>query len=550
MNELYYGDNLAVLREHVADASVDLIYLDPPFNSNASYNVLFKGASGDDSAAQIEAFDDTWQWSDMVSGRAMAEVQDSGYEAAGDMLTAMVGFLGKNAMTAYLAMMAVRLVELHRVLKPTASLYLHCDPTASHYLKILLDAVFGASNFRNEIIWKRSSAHSGSKKFSPVHDTVLFYTKSERYIWHKAFQPIPQETVDAWYNNIEADTGRRYNRADLTASGKRSGSSGLPWRGINPTDKGRHLAIPGYLNLGQMTTQEALDKLDLDKRLHWPKKVGGMPMFKRYLEESPGIPALDVITDISPLNNVAQERLGYPTQKPQALLERIISASSNPGDTVLDPFCGCGTTVHAAQALGRRWIGIDVTPIAISLIRTRLTDAFQGRAEFAIRGLPVDLDGARMMFAEDDSTKKRFEMWAVGQIDAYPQGGGRKGADGGVDGFFRFGPGRAHKALVSVKGGKVSVPAVRELDAVVTRDKAAIGVLLTLEPPTRPMLDHAAQAGTFAVEGFAPVPRIQIVTIRDTFERGAAAVAAPLRHSDDFKPAPRQKDDGGQARLL
>ena len=536
MNELYYGDNLAVLREHVADASVDLIYLDPPFNSNASYNVLFKGASGDDSAAQIEAFDDTWQWSDMVSGRAMAEVQDSGYEAAGDMLTAMVGFLGKNAMTAYLAMMAVRLVELHRVLKPTGSLYLHCDPTASHYLKILLDAVFGANRFLNEISWKRTEAHNDANRYGRITDTILFYSKTDRKTFHPKGGDYSSEQLSRYKHNDDAG---QFKAENLTAP-HFSPTRTIDWRGTHPGES-RQWRF-GLEQLEQLYQDGRI----LLRRDGAPRKDG----LKEYLHENESPVMQDIWTDIRRIGNTSSERLGYPTQKPQALLERIISASSNPGDTVLDPFCGCGTTVHAAQALGRRWIGIDVTPIAISLIRTRLTDAFQGKAEFAIRGLPVDLDGARMMFAEDDSTKKRFEMWAVGQIDAYPQGGGRKGADGGVDGFFRFGPGRAHKALVSVKGGKVSVPAVRELDAVVTRDKAAIGVLLTLEPPTRPMLDHAAQAGTFAVEGFAPVPRIQIVTIRDTFERGAAAVAAPLRHSDDFKPAPRQKDDGGQARLL
>ena len=540
MNELYYGDNLAVLREHVADASVDLIYLDPPFNSNASYNVLFKGASGDDSAAQIEAFDDTWQWSDMVSGRAMAEVQDSGYEAAGDMLTAMVGFLGKNAMTAYLAMMAVRLVELHRVLKPTGSLYLHCDPTASHYLKILLDAVFGAKNFQAEIIWKRTNARGTKGKWPWVHDTIIHIAKSDAYRHSPTTTDADIKKLP--HTLITGADGKKYQTFELTGAGTRQGETGKPWRDFDPNSFGRH-----WGNL-----HAHMDELDAAGLIHWPNK-GGFPRRRAAEPFDPAdrrVTVGDVWIDIDRINQTAQERLGYPTQKPQALLERIISASSNPGDTVLDPFCGCGTTVHAAQALGRRWIGIDVTPIAISLIRTRLTDAFHGKAAFEVHGLPRDLDGARMMFAEDDSTKKRFEMWAVGQIDAYPQGGGRKGADGGVDGFFRFGPGRAHKALVSVKGGKVSVPAVRELDAVVTRDKAAIGVLLTLEPPTKPMLDHAAQSGTFTVEGFPPVPRIQIVTIRDTFERGAAAVAAPLRHSDDFKPAPRHEDDGAQARLL
>ena len=540
MNELHYGDNLAVLRESVPTESVDLIYLDPPFNSNASYNVLFKGAAGDDSAAQIEAFDDTWTWSDMVSGQAMAEVQDSGYEAAGDMLTAMVGFLGKNAMTAYLAMMAVRLVELHRVLKPTGSLYLHCDPTASHYLKILLDAVFGATQFRNEIVWKR--AHTvkgnfgqGAKHFDRNTDTILFYAKSSKSVFHPQFKSYSEKYQEKHYNLTEPETGRRYQL--ISMSGPGGAAKGNP-----------EYEVMGVRRHWRYSKQRMAALIEEGRVVQ--TNPDAVPRRKLYLDEGKGVPLQAMWDDIAELNSQAQERLGYPTQKPQALLERIIAASSNPGDTVLDPFCGCGTTIEAAEKLKRRWIGIDVTPIAITLIRHRLFKAFEGSAQFEVRGLPRDLDGARMMFAEDDSTKKRFEMWAVGQIDAYPQGGGKKGADGGIDGFFRFGPGKAHKALVSVKGGRVSVPAIRELDAVVTRDKAAIGVLLTLEKPTKPMLDHAAQAGTFAVEGFPPIPRIQIVTIAETFRRGPASVNAPLRHSDTYKGAPVQKRADDQGTLL
>jgi len=242
-NALYYGDNLAVLRESIPDESVDLIYLDPPFNSNASYNVLFKSPDGDQSAAQIEAFDDTWHWTD-VAESAYQEVLTSGNSDASEMLRAMRSFLGENDMMAYLAMMAVRLIELHRVLKPTGSLYLHCDPTASHYLKILLDAVFGPRNFRNEIIWKRTFAHGSSKRWGPVHDTLLFYSKSAKFNW--TGYKIGHDTgyIEKHFNNIDPETGKRFSPITLTGSGVRTGESGQPWRGIDPTDSGRHWALP------------------------------------------------------------------------------------------------------------------------------------------------------------------------------------------------------------------------------------------------------------------------------------------------------------------
>ena len=299
-NLLYYGDNLDVLRRHVADASVDLVYLDPPFNSNASYNVLF-AEHGTKAAAQIKAFEDTWTW-DENAARACHETIESGGDVS-QAMQAFKTFLSESDMLAYLAMMAPRLVELRRIMKDTASIYLHCDPTASHYLKMLMDAVFGPSCFLNEIIWKRTSAHSSAKRFAPVHDTILFYAKADNYTWNPAYQPLPQETIDAWYNNVEPGTERHFNRADMTAAGVRSGSSGATWRGVNPTAKGRHWAIPGFVGdlVRGLDTLDALDALDGAGRLFWPKRKGGIPMLKRYLDEARGIPALDVIVDISPL---------------------------------------------------------------------------------------------------------------------------------------------------------------------------------------------------------------------------------------------------------
>lgn len=515
-NKLFYGDNLDVLRDEIASESVDLVYLDPPFNSNANYNILFKSKTGEGSDSQIEAFEDTWHWNDTAE-EAFDQVIRSGNTNAAELLRAFRSFLGENDMMAYLAMMAIRLIELHRVLKPTGSLYLHCDPTASHYLKLLLDGVFGADKFRSELIWKRSSAHNSARRYGPVHDVIFFYTKTDDYVWNPAYQAIPQETVDQWYNNVEEGTERRFNRADMTAPGIRSGPSGADWRGISVTAKNRHWAIPGFLKLGALAATDALDELDRQGRLFWPKREGGVPMLKRYLDESTGIAAQDVMTDIQPLNNVAKERLGYPTQKPLALLERIIAASSNEGDVVLDPFCGCGTAIHAAQKLGRTWIGIDVTHLAISLIEKRLKDAFPG-IEFEVHGTPKDLASAVDLAARD---KYQFQWWAVSMVEALPFGGKKKGADGGIDGIIYFKPDgkRTEKALVSVKGGgNVSVNMIRDLHSAMEREKAPIGVFITAALPTRPMETEAAAVGRFEDEWGRTYPRLQIITLAELFQ--------------------------------
>ncbi|MCC5983041.1 MAG: restriction endonuclease [Rhodobacteraceae bacterium] len=528
-NHLYYGDNLAVLRESVADESVDLIYLDPPFNSNASYNVLFRGPSGQESAAQIEAFDDTWHWNDSAEA-AFGEVLRSGNGAAAEMLRAMRSFLGENDMMAYLAMMAVRLIELHRVLKPTGSLYLHCDPTASHYLKILLDAVFGPTRFLNEVVWKRTSAHSSAKRWGPVHDVILYYAKSDKFDWIGTHQPYDDTYIDAFFTHTDPD-GRRWRRADLTGAGVRNGASGKAWKGIDVTAKGRHWAFP----------VEKLDEMDAEGKIHWPKREGGVPQRKRYLDELPGMPVQDVITDIKPIHNIGGERLGYPTQKPVALLERIIAASSNPGDVVLDPFCGCGTTVHAAQKLDRNWIGIDVTHLAIGLIEKRLRDAFEG-VEFTTHGVPQDIEAARDLANRGRADKNyyfEFEKWALSLINAQPGNLSKKGADRGIDGNIYFG--KTNRAIVSVKAGdNVGVSMIRDLRGVIERERADIGIFLTLTPPTKPMTTEAAAAGQFDMEGFHPVPRIQIVSIEDALQLRDRAVRLPARRDDTFRRAKRE----------
>ncbi len=377
---LYLGENLEVLRKRVPDESVDLVYLDPPFNSGTDYPATFSKRGGDGPSAESPAFRDTWRW-EAESEKALEETLER-HEELGEFIRFLVRSLGEGGLSAYLVMMAVRLLELHRVLKPTGSLYLHCDPTASHYLKVILDQIFGPKNFRNEVVWKRTSAHSSAKRWGPVHDVILFYTKGEDYTWNVLHQAYRKGYLEREYR-FRDDRGR-YAPADLTGTGKREGDSGRPWRDIFPP-KGRHWALPRReklppwvtfpKNWEAMTTQEKLDFLDAVGLIHWPRK-GKMPYLKRYLETRKGTPVQDVILDIPPLSASSKERLGYPTQKPVALLERIVQASSNPGNVVLDPFCGSGTTLAAAQRLGRAWIGIDSSPLAVGLTKARLDRDF------------------------------------------------------------------------------------------------------------------------------------------------------------------------------
>lgn len=549
-NALHYGDNLAVLREHIATESVDLIYLDPPFNSRADYNILFRNPTGERSHAQIEAFEDTWHWSDEAEA-AFDDVMRGRDHNVADMLRALRSFLGENDMMAYLAMMTVRLVELHRVLRPTGSLYFHCDPTASHYIKIMMDSIFGYRHFRNEVIWKRTGAHGRAKRWGPVHDTLLFYTRGDRYTWNRNFERPDATYLQSKYNS--KDGHGLFQPISLTGPGTRSGSSGMPWRGLNPGDGGRHWGLPpdralppwfvfpdGY---AQMTCQDRLDALDAQGLIYWPLR-GKQPRFKRYAEIVQGNPIQDVITDIAALNSQAGERLSYPTQKPVALLERILAASSNVGDIVLDPFCGCGTAVHAAQKLDRHWIGIDVTHLAISLIEKRLSDAFPGIA-YEVHGTPKDIDGAAALAADD---KYQFQWWAVSLVNAVPYGGKKKGADGGIDGIVYFKPDArtTEKAIVSVKAGaNINVGMIRDLGHVVDREKAKVGIFITLAEPTGPMRTEAVKAGFYETE-HGRFPKLQILTIAELFNGKRPSL--PWLDPRAFKKAPREIVDR-QAKL-
>ncbi len=538
-NKLFYGDNLAVLRESIGDDTVDLVYLDPPFNSNAGYNVLFKAPAGQKSEAQIEAFEDTWHWTDSAA-RAYEDVIRSRHTEAATMLKAMRSSLGENDMMAYLAMMAVRLVELHRVLKPTGSLYLHCDPTASHYLKTLLDSIFGYNNFKNEIVWRRSQTRSSiSKIFRRAHDNLLFYSKGNDYLFNLQYRELSDASKGIY---IKSDEKGIYRLVPLLVSGRRNGVTGKPWRGVDPNTRGKN-------GMHWVTTHSKLEVYDTNGLVVWPGKEGGAPNLKFYLEDNLGVPVSDFWNDIPVISPNSPESLGYPTQKPLALLERVINASSRLGDVVLDPFCGCGTAVHAAQKLERQWIGIDITHLAVSLIERRLKDSFPG-IKFEVDGTPKDLDGARDLALRD---KYQFEWWAVSLVDAVPQGGKKKGMDRGIDGirWVRASPkeGDFEKVLVSVKGGEnVGSAMVRDLKGTVEREGALGGMFITLTEPTREMTREAAAAGFFETS-FGQHPKIQILTVAALLAGQKPNLPSPAA-GEGFKKAQRESSIGRQIKLI
>jgi site-specific DNA-methyltransferase (adenine-specific) len=544
MNKLYFGDNLEILREYIDDASVDLVYLDPPFNSDARYNVLFQGPKEAQASAQAEAFRDTWLWGEEAEW-SLKEIMRIGGTTA-RLIDALHSALQQSDMMAYLVMMAVRLHELRLKLKETGTLYLHCDPTASHYLKIILDSIFGPGNFRSELIWRRSAAHNKlSKQYGPIHDTVLFYSRGEHFTFHPGRTPYSRHYITSAFTRRDEKGAYRMN--ELTGQGARTGDSGSPWRGYDPTPRGRHWAIPASLrddlpNRGDgMTTQEMLDVLDGEGWI--VRSDDGRPTYRQY--PGAGVIYQDIWayqsgtekclegTDAGIDEDVKwldyeRERIGYPTQKPLGLLERIVKTSSDDGHVVLDPFCGCGTTIEAAERLGRQWLGIDIAVHAIKVIEARLGD-LPRHPRYEIEGLPRDFASA-MRLAEKD--KYQFQWWANYLFYPHALREQKKGADRGIDGelFFPNGPGRAWgRMLTSVKGGEsVGPEMVRAFARVLDREKAQMGLFICLYPPTREMRREAASVG-FADVVHGDIPKLQIVAIEDWF-KGAIPALPPLEH--------------------
>ncbi|CAN5585322.1 site-specific DNA-methyltransferase [soil metagenome] len=540
-NTLFYGDNLGILRDHVADESVDLIYLDPPFNSNRSYNVLFAEKSGRESQAQIQAFDDTWTWS-QESEAVYREMTQGGAvpERVAEAIEAMLRLIGRNDLMAYLVMMTPRLVELHRVLKPSGSLYLHCDPTASHYLKIVLDSVFGVRNYRSHITWQRSRNPKGSqhesKRYSPDSDHILYYAKSELAALHYARikRALTAEELAEKYDR--RDEIGPFTDGPIERSPSMGDRQNLVYefKGYTPGPWGWRME------------RGPLEEIDRQGNVGWTST--GKPYRKLRPGHDTGQPVGNIWADISLINPQSAERLGYPTQKPVALLERIISASSNPGDVVLDPFCGCGTTISAAQKLGRRWIGIDISYISIDLVRTRLENEFGPDivSAYTISGIPHDLDAARALFQRSPF---EFERWAVSLIGGTPNE--RQVGDRGIDGISRFpidGKGGVGRIAISVKGGRLINPGmVRDLIGSLDHHEADMGIVVTLETPTRGMLEAERTSGTYTHPlTERDYPRVQIVTVSDLLEKKRPAMPGTFAPYVKAKRIPSET----QARLI
>lgn len=518
VNKLYFGDNLIVLRDHVKEESVDLVYLDPPFNSKEVYNVPF----GEGADAQVEAFRDNWRWEEHAAN-AYEDVMRSNGETA-LVLKGFKGWLGQKNLMAYLTMMAARLLELRLALKPSGSLYIHCDPTASHYLKVLLDAIFGHQGFKNEIIWKRTSGHSDARRYGSVHDSILFYTASADVAntWNQIYQKYDADYVEQYYRYKDED-GRRFMSGDLGAAGLQGGGYDYVWKGVR-----RIWRLP----------IETMRQLDKQNKIFYTRN--GIPRIKRYLDEAKGMPAQDVWTDIEALRSWHRERLKYPTQKPLALLERIIQASSNEGDIVLDPFCGCGTTIEAAEKLHRQWIGIDVTHYAVTLIEGRLHRLKVPKDSYQVVGRPTTLKDAQELFNRD---RHQFQWWAAWLLGAQTYREAKRGPDGGVDGniFFPNGPYGTGRIIISVKGGEnVGIGMIRELSAVVTDQEAEMGILIMLHGPTDPMEKFAVNAGFVQKSAHGRLPKLQIMTV-ERLLAGEKPKLPPLPPIE-FKPVTRRRD--------
>jgi DNA modification methylase len=527
-NHLYYGDNLTIM-QRMPKHCVDLIYLDPPFNSKQNYNLIYKNMTGLPVPDQAEAFCDTWEMDaekEELAKTMPILMREHGVESYYvDFWRIWINALRHTQphLLAYLIYMVQRLLHMKSILRPTGSIYLHCDPTASHYIKVMMDGIFGHKHFQNEIIWKRTGAHGRAKRWGPIHDVILFYSVSDKYTWNRVFEEYDQSYIDNFYR-FNDDHGQ-YRLVTLDGPGVRGGSSGTPWRGTDPGTKGRHWEVPpdralpdwfhhpeGY---AQMTVQERLDVLDAAGLIYWPKR-GTVPQYKRYLNVAEGNPVQDIISDIRPIGSQADERLGYPTQKPIALLDRIIRASTNKGDVVFDPFCGCGTTIYAAEARERTWIGCDVAILSIKLVREILTGERYRLVEgqhFDVSGIPVSVEQAEELFKRDPF---QFEHWIVERVGGFPT---KKTGDKGIDGRMYFETQDGLKAMVlSVKGGKLRPTDVRDLVGVLSGDPdMEMAGFLSLQEPSKAMREAGAMAGQYTYNGIK-YDRVQFLTAADILE--------------------------------
>lgn len=514
MNYLYYGDNLEVLRKYITDESVDLCYIDPPFNSKRNYNQIYNNIGSEDKA-QAQAFSDTWEWNSLAEV-GLLEILDN-YKGRFTpqticLISGLKEVLGKSCLLAYLVSITLRIVEIYRVLKLTGSFYLHCDPTSSHYLKLILDSVFCAlkGEFQNEIIWKRTTAHNDPQRYGRIHDCIFFYSKTENKLFNRFKGKYSQEQLSRYKYK---DTKGYFKAENLTAP-RFSPTRTVEWRGVHPgVNRQWRFSLE---KLEQLYTEECI----LLRRDGKPRKDG----LKEYLLEVEGSALQDIWIDVV-FSPTTKERLGYPTQKPKTLLERIIESSSNENDVILDAYCGCGTTVEVSQKLNRQWIGIDITYQSISLILKRLEDSFGNAVlkQIKLNGIPKDIKSAEALAnRQDDRTRKEFEKWAILTYSNNRAAiNHKKGADRGIDGlaYFLEDEKCRRKIILQVKSGNVSPGDIRDLHGTMTRETAAMGIFITLENPTSKMFEEANACGIYnhKVMGRS-YPCIQIITIKDILQ--------------------------------
>lgn len=539
VNKLYYGDNLEVLRKYIKDESIDLCYIDPPFNSKRNYNQIYNNLGKEDQA-QAQAFVDTWTW-DNHANEALEEIQ-SNYQGKFtsqtiDLIDGLTKVLGKGSLLAYLVSMTLRIVEIHRVLKSTGSFYLHCDPTASHYLKIVLDTIFCSQggDYIAEITWERTSAHSDSKTFANTTDVIFLYSK-RILMFNQQFKPYSEEYLKKYYKHQDGK-GRFLDR-DLTAGGLSGGGYNYDWKGIKKLWR---------------CPIETMQKYEEQNKLYYTRN--GTPRLKQYLEEMPGVPLTNLWNDIPPINSQASERLGYPTQKLEALLERIIKASSNKGDVILDAYCGCGTTIAVAERLERNWIGIDITYQSISLMLKRLEDSFGKNVldKIELNGIPKDMESAQALATKpDDRTRKEFEKWAV---LTYSNNraviNDKKGADKGIDAiaYFQGDKDNREKIIFQVKSGNVKSGDIRDLQGTMTLQGAALGIFITLKPPSKDMVQTAKSAGIYRGRYMSQsVDKIEIVTVQEILEQKKRLDV--ILTFEVLKAAEKQRETQGQQMSL
>ena len=545
-NILYYGDNLDVLRKYIKDETIDLCYIDPPFNSDRTYHQLYL-YQGKEDKAQAQAFTDTWTWNDAAIKGYSEICSNKNNVFTRQCINLIIGLksvLGDNPLMAYIVSMTLRIAEIYRVLKPTGSFYLHCDSTASHYIKLVMDSIFCASggDYKNEIIWRRHYSHNDGNKFGCVHDIILFYTKTDEYIYNRQTISYDEEYINKNYKEIDHKTGKKFRSVSMNAAGQ----------GEAKYFAGKLLAPPNGTHW--RWSQERINKAIEDDVIYFSKN--GIPRYKQFLENMDGVPVQDTWVDFYSLSSHDKERLGYPTQKPEALLERIIKASSNEGDTVLDAYCGCGTTVAVAQRLKRKWIGIDITYQSISVIIKRLKEHFGqeilDKTEF--NGVPKDMDSAvELAHKKDDRVRKEFEKWAVlTYSDNKAIINEKKGADSGIDGiaFMLTGHDEHKQVLFSVKSGSLTLSMIRDFCHVVDRENAAMGIFITLEEPTKPMLKEVKALGNY----MNPLtnqeyPKIEIVTIDELLKGKRLNLPQAIKVLKDAES--KKKDiDESQMKLL